>query len=95
MKKWNIILPLLAFLFAVVAAFATTMEKDSSSVILSYWDPENGCEECTTPIGDTSTCAPENKGTFCECKLTEQVTVTAFIESPTEGCLMAQRPKDP
>jgi hypothetical protein len=66
MKTIKIAMPVLAFLFAIVAAFATDFSKEKSGQV--YFRNVGGdipCETCTPPA-DIDECE-QGPGTMCEC----------------------------
>ncbi len=94
MKKWNIILPLFAFLFAVVAAFATTMSSEKSPTTFYYRDiTANRCEACDVGPINPSQCDIENQGPACKCTLEGNVMVDAGIDPAETDCEVVRLPK--
>lgn len=69
MKKIKIILPALAFLLAIVSAFATQNAKQISGVQF-FWHDGVECQECDLGLTekDMEICSPINSGQVCQCQ---------------------------
>ncbi|RNL87742.1 hypothetical protein ED312_10090 [Sinomicrobium pectinilyticum] len=99
MKKFKFILPVLAFVLALTAAFAIPEEVETYKVETSelapvpawFGVPGGPCEPCIDNNGLTEEdgCAIQ-QGDICHCKVNGN-SVQA-LSSPEEGCTILRRP---
>lgn len=70
MKKIKFLLPVLAFLFAVAAAFASKGTKNETAATY-YWKNTSTlqCQQCTALPTMVSECETTNDGEVCKCEI--------------------------
>lgn len=92
MKKIKIILPFLAFMFAIVAAFALDQSKNYTGATFLYAQSQsNPCVQCLSDITDPGLCS-EQPGIACQCEAQDASTVSAKM-GDTSDCSFAFRPE--
>ena len=89
MKKIKIFLPLLAFLFAVDAAFETSVVKESA--VTYYYKNGSICTACSQAPAEAEECLPDNKGVVCKC--VSPSMVDAGIDPMANDCQLVKRPE--
>jgi hypothetical protein len=92
MKKIKIMLPMLAFLFAIASAFATQNARESAGTVY-FWNNDGTCEECAQGLSmaDEAVCDPQNDGEICQCQNPVQ---NAGINPTALDCEPVKYPKE-